>query len=166
MNGIIIILGSPNDEQGNLSRTAIERLAEGTAEYRRCEGYKILCTGGFGEHFNTTDNPHAYYAVRHLIADGIPEGDILEIAQSRNTLEDALLSKPIVEKYGVRSLVVVSSDFHMERVMYIFERVFGGYDLTFLGAKASLPQELSQSLLDHEKREMERLRKKGIPGLS
>ncbi len=165
MNGIIVILGSPNDEQGNLSETAIGRLEQGLAEYRSREGYKILCTGGFGEHFNTTDRPHAEYLIRHLLQEGIPEKDILEIAQSRNTVEDALLSKPIVEKSGVRSLTVVSSDFHMQRVEHIFKQVFAGYDLTFSGAKTDFPRERLRTLRKHEKKELERLRKKGLPCL-
>jgi len=162
MNGIIVILGSPNDEQGNLSELAIGRLEQGLAEYRRRKEYKILCTGGFGEHFNTTDRPHAEYAIRYLLQKGIPEKDILDIAQSRNTVEDALLSKPIIAKSGVRSLIVVSSDFHMERVKYIFQRVFKRYRLTFSASKTSVSLEHHGALRDHEGREMAKLRKKGI----
>jgi uncharacterized SAM-binding protein YcdF (DUF218 family) len=165
MNGIILILGSPNDEQGNLSEVAIGRLEQGLAEYRSRKGYKFLCTGGFGKHFNTTDRPHAEYAVRHLLQEGVPEKDILEIAKSRNTVEDALLSKPIVEKSGVRSLIVVSSDFHMQRVEHIFTQVFDAYDLTFSGAKTEFSTDRLRALRKHEKKELERLRKKGIPGL-
>jgi uncharacterized SAM-binding protein YcdF (DUF218 family) len=162
MDGIIIILGSPNDDQGNLSEMALRRLAQGFVEFRRHKGYKILCTGGFGEHFNRTDKPHALYAVRHLILEGVPESDILEIAESRNSVEDALLSEPIIAKHGVRSLIVVSSDFHMKRVKHIFKQVFKGYDLTFSGAKTSFPRVKYRALRDHEKRELRSLRKKGI----
>jgi uncharacterized SAM-binding protein YcdF (DUF218 family) len=161
MNGIIVILGSPNDEQGNLSELAIGRLEQGLAEYRYRKGYKILCTGGFGEHFNTTDRPHAEYAIRYLLQQGIPEKDILDIAQSRNTVEDALLSKPIIAKSGVRSLIVVSSDFHMERVKYIFQRVFNRYRLTFSASKTSVSLEHYRALRGHERRELAKLRKKG-----
>jgi len=165
VNGIIIILGSPNDDQGNLSETATGRLAQGLVEFRRRKEYKILCTGGFGEHFNTTDKPHAFYAVRHLISEGVPESDILEIVKSSNTVEDALLSKPIITKHGVRSLIVVSSDFHMKRVRHIFKQVFKKFDLTYSGAKTSFSKEQYRSLRNHEKRELESLRKKGIPGI-
>ncbi|UCE42934.1 MAG: YdcF family protein [Candidatus Aminicenantes bacterium] len=165
MDGIIIILGSPNDDQGNLSEMATGRLAQGLAEFRRHKGYKILCTGGFGEHFNTTDKPHALYAIRHLIREGVPESDILEIVKSRNTVEDALLSKPIIAKHGVRSLIVVSSDFHMKRVKHIFKKVFTSRDLAFSSAKASFSKERIRALRNHEKRELDSLKKNGIPGL-
>ncbi len=164
MKGIIIILGSPNDEQGNLSDTAIGRLNKGLQEYRRHPGYKILCTGGFGEHFNTTDKPHACYAINYLLQQGLLEIDILEIAESQNTVEDALLSKPIIEKYNVTSLIIVSSDFHMLRVRYIFEKVYRGYHLTFSGTETDYNEERYEILRNHEKKELEKLKKKGIPG--
>ncbi|KPJ70067.1 hypothetical protein AMJ44_01160, partial [candidate division WOR-1 bacterium DG_54_3] len=150
MNGIIIILGSPNDAHGNLSDIATGRLNKGLQEYRHYPGYKILCTGGFGEHFNTTDKPHAHYAINYLLQKGLLETDILEIVESQNTVEDALLSKPIIEKYNVTSLIIVSSDFHMLRVRYIFEKIYRGYHLTFSGTKTDYNEERYKILRNHE----------------
>ena len=67
MEGIIILLGSPNDEEGQLSSIGIERANCSIEEYRNHPDYKILPTGGFGEHFNKTDMPHASYAKHYLI---------------------------------------------------------------------------------------------------
>ncbi len=164
MNGIIAILGSPNDDGGNLSDIAVGRNKKGMEEYRNREGYKILVTGGFGNHFNTTDKPHAYYAKQFLIKEGVLEEDILEFAESHDTVEDALLAKPIIDKYGVKDLVIVSSDFHMERVRYIFQKVFEGYDLRFSAAKTDFDDEKNRMLQAHEKKEIEKLQRKGING--
>jgi uncharacterized SAM-binding protein YcdF (DUF218 family) len=164
MNGIIIILGSPNDERGNLSDIAISRLMRGLQEYRQRKGYKILCTGGFGEHFNTTDRPHAEYAIDYLLQSGLGETDTLGIAESRNTAEDALLAKPIVEKHGIKPLIIVSSDFHMKRVKYIFKRVFEGFNLTFCGAKTNFTDQRYRALKNHEERELKKIKESGIPG--
>ncbi len=165
MNGIIIILGSPNDERGNLSNIAISRLRRGLQEYRQRKGYKILCTGGFGEHFNTTDKPHAEYAINYLFQSGLAETDILEIAESRNTAEDALFAKPTVEKHGVKSLIIVSSDFHMKRVKHIFKRVFRGFDLKFYGAQTDFTDQQYRILKIHEERELKKIKKSGMPVL-
>jgi|SRR3990167_6856023 len=162
MKGIILILGSPNDDKGNLSEMAVGRNKKGIEEYLHHPRYKILLTGGFGEHFNTTKKPHAYYARQFLIKNGIPERDILEFAESRYTVEDALLSKPIVEHYGIERIVVVTSDFHMKRARYIFERVFDGFELEFSEAKTNFSPEEYQKLNAHEKKELERLKKEGI----
>ncbi len=165
MEGIVIILGSPNDDKGNLSDIAIGRNTKGIEEYRNHEGYKILVTGGFGNHFNTTDKPHAYYAKQFLLKKGVPKNDILEFAESHDTVEDALLSKLIVDKYGTKDLVIVTSDFHVGRVRYIFERIFPDHNLEFSVVKTSYNRERYKVLNAHEKRELEKLVRDGIPNL-
>lgn len=164
MNGIIIILGSPNDEQGNLSDIAITRLNRGFLEYRKNKGYKILCTGGFGDHFNIADKPHAVYAMNYLLQKGVRETDFLEIAESKNTVEDAILSKPIVEKYRIKSLIIVSSDFHLKRVKHIFKKAFEGFDLNFFGAKSNFTPQRRKLLENHEEEKLNKIKKTGITG--
>ena len=168
MDGIIIILGSPNDERGNLSSIAKERLTQGIKEYTGNPGYAILLTGGFGSHFNTTDKPHAFYAKEFLLKAGIPAEEILEFAESRDTVEDALLAKPIVQKYNVSSVIVVTSDFHMERAQRIFKTVFNGvpngfppmeFRISFSASKTHISPEGFETLLLHEKKMMEELDK-------
>ncbi len=89
----IVILGSPNDEHGVLSSIARERCEKAVQEYQKHPGSKIIPTGDWGAHFNTTDKPHGSYLREHLKALGIPETDILECAESSSTIEDANLSR-------------------------------------------------------------------------
>ena len=63
---VIIVLGAPNDSEGNLSAIAIERCQQALIEYAQNPGAKILPTGGWGEHFNTTDKPHSHYLRQYL----------------------------------------------------------------------------------------------------
>ena len=119
MNGIIILLGAPNDDSGNLSSIATERCLEAMKLYKRHRKFGILPTGGFGEHFNRAANPHAHYTRNFLIEKGVPAEDVLEPALSRFTLKDASLSKPIVSRYSVENLIVVTSDFHLERDSFL-----------------------------------------------
>lgn len=163
MKGIIIILGSPNDDEGNLLEMAIGRNKKGVEEYRSHKEYKILLTGGFGATFNKTDKPHAHYAKQFLLKNEIPEDDILEFAESSFTAQDATLSKPIVEKSGVKNLIIITSDFHMGRVKYIFERVFKEYNLTFSEVKTNFSQEEYDKLMESEKEKIERMEREGIP---
>ena len=51
MKQIVLTLGAPNDEQGNLSSMAVDRLECTLGLYLHNDGVKILCTGGFGESF-------------------------------------------------------------------------------------------------------------------
>jgi uncharacterized SAM-binding protein YcdF (DUF218 family) len=161
MKGVIILLGAPNDDKGRLSRIAKERCEKAFLEYRIHPGYKILLTGGFGPHFNVTDKPHAYYSSRYLISKGVPERDILEFAESSNTLEDAELSWPIIQKYGVERVIVVTSDFHMQRTRMIFEKRYLGISILFAESKTHLSQKELDKLKLKEKRALAQLRNSG-----
>ena len=137
VRGMIIVLGSPNSETGQLSSIAKERCELALAAYAKRPGWNFLLTGGYGAHFNTTDQPHAAYLKRYLVTRGVPPTKILEFVESTNTLQDASFSKPIVLKYGVLELVVVTSDYHVERARYVFEREFAdtGIHLDFLASR-------------------------------
>lgn len=130
VKGFIVVLGSPNTEQGELYSIAKERCELTLTEYANNPDYDILLTGGYGSHFNNTDKPHAAYLKRYLISRGIPEDHIVEFAESSNTFEDASLSKPIVLKYGVHNMLVITSDYHLDRAQYIFEKEFADTDVT------------------------------------
>ena len=163
--GLIVILGSPNDEKGNLSEMGRGRVQLGYQKYQehRAAGWRILLTGGFGEHFNTTAKPNAYYAQQILLGLGVPETDIVDFALSRNTVDDALQARKIVEESRCSSLVVVSSDFHIPRVEFVFRSVFPDRLLTFAGAAylESRQTEDRERLIAHETRELASLRERG-----
>lgn len=162
--GLVVILGSPNDAAGRLSEIGLGRVELGLQTYRglRGAGWRILLTGGYGAHFNTTDKPHAHHAQQVLLAAGVPMADMVEFAESRNTVDDALQARPIVDRHAVGQLIVVSSDFHLDRVTFVFTAVFPDKDLHFLGAPYLVhrsPEE-QQRLLEHERRELNNLREK------
>ena len=126
VRGMIVVLGSPNSEDGELYSIAKERCELALKQYARRSDWKLLLTGGYGAHFNTTNQPHAAYLKQYLVRRGVPGQAIVEFAESSNTLQDASLSKPIVLKYEVPVILVVTSDYHVDRALYIFEREFAG----------------------------------------
>ncbi len=128
--GVLIVLGSPNDEHGNLHSVALERCRRALRLHRDNPDWPLLLTGGFGAHFNTTALPHAAYLQRWLEEHGVPTATFLPFAESRNTLEDASLAKPIQLATGARFAVVVTSDFHVDRARFVFEREFAGTGVT------------------------------------
>lgn len=161
MKGVIILLGAPNDEKGRLSPIAKERCERAILEYRKNPGYKILPTGGFGPHFNVTNQPHAYYSSRYLISRGVPEGDILDSVESSSTIEDAELSWPIIQKCKMESVIVVTSDFHIPRARIIFKRRFSEMPLLFAGSKTNLSKKELDKLKLKEKSALKQLRDSG-----
>jgi len=162
MNGLIVVLGSPNAEDGALYSIARERCHLALDEYARRDGWRVLLTGGYGPHFNTTDQPHAAYLKDYLTARGIPPADIVEFAESANTLEDASCSKPIVRKYGVREILVITSDYHQARARYVFEREFAGTGVEIAFSVAQTDEAACEldlgALKRHERQALERLR--------
>jgi hypothetical protein len=70
-NRVLVILGPPNSPNGNLSSIAKNRLDLCFQIFLKDD--LILCTGGWGKHFNTSINPHAYYAKEYLLKKGITD---------------------------------------------------------------------------------------------
>jgi len=100
---------------------------------------------------------------------GIPERAILDLVESKNTLEDASLSKPIVAALNPPRVIVVTSDYHFERAKYVFEREFSelGIKLEFSicetdATNSDLPLD---ELRQHEKEALARLRAEESPEL-
>ena len=159
----IVILGAPNDDTGALSSIACERCEQGLREHRRHPEARILPTGGWGAHFNTTVHPHHHYTRSYLESKGVPPELFVQGADSTNTIEDAKLSQPIVERHGFTHLRVVTSDFHLPRAEFLFRREFPDIELTFVGAKTHLPEAEIQRLAQHEERALARLRAEAAP---
>ncbi len=151
MKSGIIVLGAPNDENGRLSSIALERCRLALRIFEQSPQAVILPTGGFGEHFNTAPQPHAAYTRAFFLEQGVPPEHILKGAHSRFTREDAELTKPTVERYGIEDVTVVTSDFHLERVRIIFDRMYDGYVLHYQASETKLPRAQLDALIAHEK---------------
>ncbi|ETT72279.1 hypothetical protein C173_14610 [Paenibacillus sp. FSL R7-277] len=67
---------------------------------------------------------------------GIPETALLSEDAAESTYQNAQLTLPIMKQHGFKSAIVVSSDFHMRRVKFIFDHVYkkSGIELTYIGA--------------------------------
>lgn len=158
MNNIILVLGSPNDEQGNLSQIALDRLRCAYHIYQANPNFKIVCTGGFGAHFNTTDQPHYFYAYQFLMERGIPEQALEEGVLSTNTITDFELAKEFVWLEQPDVFIVVTSDFHMERAQILYKRYINYPKVMFIPAISSLTKEEIVRLIEHESRAVKMLK--------
>lgn len=159
MKQIILTLGAPNDEKGNLSRIATDRLECAYNLYIHNDNTRFLCTGGFGEHFNTTDQPHAYYSQQFLLRKGVKEDDFLEFAISSNTVDDFRKAKLIIEKEKPDLLMLVTSDFHMQRAKILHDIIIKYPHVAFIPAKSSLTEKELATYILHEQKAINELRK-------
>lgn len=148
---VLAVLGAPNDADGHLSVIASSRCDRVAVEYR-LRRRPILPTGGFGEHFNLTDTPHYDYVRRRLVELGVRPSDILAGLASRDTAEDVRMISAYARKAELSMLVVVTSDFHVERVRLLFGREAPDLDVTIVAAATDLPANELRALGVHEAR--------------
>ncbi|WP_422104588.1 methyltransferase domain-containing protein [Winogradskyella sp.] len=154
---IIIILGSTNDDFGEVSPIGKGRLKVGYELSKTLENAKIILTGGFGSHFNNTDKPYYYYANKYLKSIGGDENLILAKISSKDTIEDAHLSYKTIKEYRPKTIFIVTSKFHEERVKYIFNHIYDDYNLEFVCDEYNGTKSEMENLMKTEKREMELL---------
>jgi len=113
----IIVLGGTIDAWGPRN----ERLLVVPELLRRYPNAHVLFSGGSGALIDDGD-PEAKFAARLLNSLGIAPSRIILEDRSRNTLENAVFSKAIVQpKPGERWLLVTSA-YHMPRAIGVFRK--------------------------------------------
>jgi len=110
-------------------------LTQATELYFDGKVKKLLLTGGSGR-ITGNEPSEAIEIERYLLKLGIPQSDIIIEADSRNTRENATLTKAIIDKsYPNASLLLVTSAMHMPRSQACFEKVglaFDSYAVDYL----------------------------------
>ncbi|OME13831.1 hypothetical protein BSK47_24580 [Paenibacillus odorifer] len=74
--------------------------------------------------------------IQTALALGIPQDVIYTENAADSTYQNAEYTLPIMKEYGFKSAIVVSSDFHMRRVKFLFGRVYkkSEIELTYVGS--------------------------------
>ena len=134
-----IVLGgfSGEDARGNgFFNGAADRFIQGITLLNTGRVSHILITSGNGNLIH--DNfEEADWAKTQLLLMKVPDSCILIENRSRNTIENAAFSKPILEKSGLKPpYLLVTSAFHMRRSLGIFERAKIGivpYPCNYMG---------------------------------
>ncbi|HXJ98673.1 MAG TPA: YdcF family protein [Gelidibacter sp.] len=157
---VLIVLGSLNSPEGELSNISKSRLNHCAKIYQK--GNLVLCTGGWGDHFNTSPTAHAFYAKQYLLTKGVLEDAFLDFALSAHTVDDAVKIKPIIAKLENLKLTVITSNYHLNRVKLIFNEILAGYSMKFVGVDSNLPQEEFENAVQHETKAIEAILKNGL----
>lgn len=99
-----------------------DRLLKAIELYHQKKIKKILITGGSGSVLHPEDR-EAVYIYQYLRNIQIPDTDIIVETQSRNTYENAVFSKRILDSLNIKgSYLLITSAYHMRRSMAIFEK--------------------------------------------
>ena len=118
----VFILASPNSADGELSPMSIGRIERAVQLQQMQPDVVLLATGGFGDHFNTSNTPHRELVHQCLLnrgaaIDRAAPADLL----SANTVEDVWMIIAFAQKRGWADYGVVTSSSHWKRCRYIFE---------------------------------------------
>ena len=153
-------MGSLNSPTGVLSDISKSRLNYCAYIYKK--GDFVLCTGGWGAHFNTSAHSHASYAKQYLIEKGVSEDDFLELALSGHTVDDAVKKKPILSQLDHIKLSIITSDYHQDRVKLIFNEILEGFTKEFIGVDSGLVQEDYEAAVVHEQKAIASILQNGL----
>lgn len=162
---LLIVLGSTLTEKGDLSAIAKSRLDKCLEICKASDDMLVLLTGGFGGHFNKTGRMYALYAYEYLVSSGLNPLNISALVPSTDTVEDATMSFRIVEHLNPKQITVITSDFHIERVKYIFKRVFINRKINYLSVPFHADIKTLFDLNSIEQRELKLLSETGFSSL-
>lgn len=121
----VIVLGgfASYDGKGNgMFSDAADRFIQGVLLQKTGRAKHILITGGNGN-LNPGSFREGSWAKVQLINMQVPDSCILIENDSRNTLENATLTKALLKKQGLQGpYLLVTSAFHMRRSLGIFKK--------------------------------------------
>lgn len=126
--GAIVVLGG-GSRSGDAPRPIIEvneagdRLLYGAYLYRQGKADTVLLSGGSIEWLTPEGiSPEASDMGRLMDFLGVPPESLWLEAQSRNTYENALYSRELLDEAGIDDILLVTSAMHMPRSVALFEQ--------------------------------------------
>ncbi len=171
LESLIVVLGSPNDQEGNILEIGRSRLEKSLEVLQDNPDSAVIVTGGFGEHFNTTTKPHCHYAKEYLrqklLNSSALDNLLSEEILSSNTIEDASLLIPLVKEHNITKMMVVTSDFHLQRAKFIFNQFYPDVSLSFYASNSQDFKSADElyTLRQHEALSLDRMIDNGLPGV-
>lgn len=116
---VIIVLGAAAYHK-NPSPVFKERIRHGLDLYQRGYAPVLLFTGGYGNGAPFAESQVARtYALQH----GIPDSAILIEAVSRNTQQNLVQARRLMQEHNLHRAIVVSDPLHMSRALRLSRRL-------------------------------------------
>lgn len=116
---VAIVLGASLRPDGSPSPALLRRVAHGVDLARAGRAGHLLMSGGPVRH----PVPEAWRMRDLALAAGLDPAVVHVEDRSRNTIENARLSRPILAARGWTRLVIVTDAYHAARAAYVFRRL-------------------------------------------
>jgi uncharacterized SAM-binding protein YcdF (DUF218 family) len=126
MKADIIIVLAHKLSKGKVSSIGKERLDKAVTLYKKGLAKRVLITGKEAA------------VMKKYLAKQVPAKVIVVESKSRNTIENAELTKEVIGKKKWNKLVIITSDFHMARVKYTFGKIMPKKKITFMASRTQV----------------------------
>jgi len=143
MVDIIAVLGYELTRNFELKDIARYRVEKAISLFNKKEAPRIVFCGSHS--FWNEDNPkrtEARAMAEYAISLGLPKTNALLEEHSKDSVGNAyFLRKNYLDRKGWKSLIVVTSDFHVPKTKYVFKKVLGeGYSYKVVSAQSGLSE--------------------------
>lgn len=125
---LIVLLGSGHEkwgpEQNILPKPhGLTRMYEAFKQYQNCKKQNVTChiLASGGDPSKIGQSEAATYK-KHLVYLGVIAEDVFTEDKSRNTIENAEFSSPLIIEGDYSFKILVTSGFHMTRALYSFQQ--------------------------------------------
>ena len=162
MKDAIIILGGGIEPDGSLPEIPKLRVAKGVELFRSGTAPRIIMSGNYGFWLEKEPiRPEAEAMREYAVSLGVPEDAIVKEDISKDTVGNAYFCKlNLLEPNNWKNIVVVTSEYHILRTKYIFEKVLGpDYDIEFVSVDSKLSSERLTAQINKENKTTELLKK-------
>ncbi len=134
--GAVMVLGAGMSEDGTLHASTTHRVEAGVALWKTGRYPYLVVTGGPAVPGGASAGDGMAALAVSL---GVPRAQIIAETASLSTLQNALLSRPLMQAKGVRDVMLVTEGFHMARsrasVAWAGIEVVGHHSTTAFRAK-------------------------------
>jgi len=135
----IIVLGAKVRPDGSMSDSLRYRCERALELWKDGVAPGLICCGGKG---GDEPSPEGVVMREYFLRHGVPETRVIEESASVNTIENLRNARAVMEEEGWKTAVIVTSDYHVERALWIARDA----GLDACGAAAPSPQGLWRQL--------------------
>lgn len=150
-----VLLGKSLNSDGSAKEELLARVQKLADIYKKNPDFytKAILTGGKVKQ-NIISEAQLMYEL--CIKKGLPQDFLIMEPEAKTTMENAIFSKILAVKEGIVRLDIISSGYHLERSLKIFQRVFQiddiyKFELVHDGADPKLDYEYLQRNIKKEK---------------
>ena len=158
----IVVLGGGIDLQGHLPDFVKQRLNKAIELFKKSASWrtKIIVSGKYSFLYHEQKPPltESDAMADYLIKKGVDQSKILREKKSKDSIGNAYYLKiNFFLPQKVRSAIIITSHFHLERVQYIFHKIFGpSYRFQFVGIQEKLSTSEEKRVLAHQRELLEK----------